>query len=259
MGKSGSVEQLYQKTLAQYWDLVYSTQAVYDALAILRFYQKLPLEKDNKLILDVGCGTGNASLTFLLNEYEVIGLDYSPHMLEVARKKCARYIRKGKAKFLKGDACSYHFSTKLGLIVSVGGVLNHLASLKDVRRFVESAYRNLRPDGLFIFEFQNRKRLVLDLFAAAETPKHLGLSHHIYHSEEDRTYQKVSGFLKGSGGAYERFSQVIILKPFDVKPVLQICKDVGFRKTYVSSIGDLFRTLANPEKIPDRLFAIAKR
>src|SRR3989338_3709869 len=42
-------------------------------------------------ILDVGCGTGQATLLFAQKGYRVIGLDISQEMINIAKEKCSSF------------------------------------------------------------------------------------------------------------------------------------------------------------------------
>ena len=42
-------------------------------------------------VLDLGCGTGQATLLFAERGFSVTGLDVSDNMIEVAKKKCSQY------------------------------------------------------------------------------------------------------------------------------------------------------------------------
>jgi ubiquinone/menaquinone biosynthesis C-methylase UbiE len=48
------------------------------------------LEKRDK-ILDVGCGTGQATILFAQKSFNVVGLDLGKDLIEVARKKCSSF------------------------------------------------------------------------------------------------------------------------------------------------------------------------
>ena len=47
--------------------------------------------KTDAIILDIGCGTGQATLPFAQRGYNVIGLDMSQEMIDVAKKKCSSF------------------------------------------------------------------------------------------------------------------------------------------------------------------------
>lgn len=61
-------------------------------------------------ILDIACGTGDMSLELVraFPRAQVTGVDFTPEMLEVARRKCAG---EGRIGFVEGDAMALPFRT----------------------------------------------------------------------------------------------------------------------------------------------------
>ena len=64
-------------------------------------------------VLDVACGTGDMSLELVraFPQAHVKGVDFTPEMLEVARRKCAG---EGRVEFVEGDAMALPFKTGEG-------------------------------------------------------------------------------------------------------------------------------------------------
>ncbi|MDQ1284934.1 MAG: hypothetical protein QG663_337 [Thermodesulfobacteriota bacterium] len=81
--------QLYYKYRRKSYDLQWSIDPGYRKG--LRKLVELVVEKNDR-VLDVGCGTGSATVVAAPRAKEVVGIDLSPHMIELAedkaRKKC---------------------------------------------------------------------------------------------------------------------------------------------------------------------------
>ncbi len=81
--------QLYYKYRRKSYDFQWSMDPGYRKG--LRKLVELVIEKDDR-VLDVGCGTGSATVVAAPQAKEVVGIDLSPHMIELAeekaRKKC---------------------------------------------------------------------------------------------------------------------------------------------------------------------------
>ena len=63
-------------------------------------------------VLDLCCGTGDLAITVCRlgkSEVSVVGIDYSPPMLEIARKKAASLDGDKQISFIHGDATSLPF------------------------------------------------------------------------------------------------------------------------------------------------------
>ncbi|MEZ4895861.1 MAG: bifunctional demethylmenaquinone methyltransferase/2-methoxy-6-polyprenyl-1,4-benzoquinol methylase UbiE [Saprospiraceae bacterium] len=102
-------------------------------------------------LLDIATGTGDVAFEaarFLPSEH-ITGLDLSPKMLEIARKKAAT---KGLAvTFIEGDSEKLPFQPEqFGAVTVAFGVRN----FEDLQAGIREIYRVLKPGGgLFILEF----------------------------------------------------------------------------------------------------------
>jgi SAM-dependent methyltransferase len=75
-----------------------------------------------ELVVDVGCGTGNAALLAAARGAQVIGVDPAPRLLEVARAEAA--ARELEATFLAGEAAALPLpEASADAVVSVFGVI----------------------------------------------------------------------------------------------------------------------------------------
>jgi len=105
--------------------------------------------KQGKL-LDLGCGTGRT--TFPLNEmgYDVLGVDLTPSMIEVAKKEAKR--RKVDIEFKVGDATDLDFKAKTfdNAIFSFNG-WTQIPGKENRQKALAEVYRVLKPKGYFTF------------------------------------------------------------------------------------------------------------
>jgi len=70
----------------------------------------------NSRVLDVGCGNGKPLIPMAKRKYDVVGLDVSVTALKILVETLRRY---GVcAKFVLGDATSFHFMTVVLMLYS---------------------------------------------------------------------------------------------------------------------------------------------
>ncbi len=94
-------------------------------------------------VLDVACGTGNATIPAARAGARVTGLDFAPALLEIARERCADAMV--EIDFVEGDAQDMPFDdATFDRVVSVFG---HMFA-PDHRRTADEMKRVLRPDGV---------------------------------------------------------------------------------------------------------------
>ena len=98
-------------------------------------------------LLDVACGTGNATLPAAKAGARVTGLDFAPGLLEIARERAADAMV--EIDFVEGDAQALPFDdASFDRVVSTFG---HMFA-PDHRRTADEMTRVLRPDGVIAVE-----------------------------------------------------------------------------------------------------------
>lgn len=97
-------------------------------------------------LLDLGCGTGNATLPMWRRGLEVEGLDASEAMLAVARRKLPGVT------FTRGDFETFRLGRRFALVYSVFDALNNLLSDEAFARALGRIRAHLRPGGVLVFD-----------------------------------------------------------------------------------------------------------
>lgn len=97
------------------------------------------LSKDSS-ILDIGCGTGKSTLPFVKKKYNLLGIDISESMLNMARKLSSKYktVKYKKISFERINLPENH----LDLII-IGTALHWL----DPKIAYKKAYKTIKPGG----------------------------------------------------------------------------------------------------------------
>lgn len=106
----------------------------------------------NGPILEPMCGTGRFLIPLLEKGYSVSGFDYSFHMLEVCRKKCAERNLKPTLTEATFETFSSQEIYKLIFIPSSSFCL--LTDPKQVVNALNFIFNRLAPKGRFIFEVE---------------------------------------------------------------------------------------------------------
>jgi SAM-dependent methyltransferase len=105
-----------------------------------------------RTLLELACGTG-AILKILGKSYDVAGLDLSPQMLSIARKKLPQ------VKFFQRNMVSFDLGIKFDVIICVFDSINHVLKFTDWRKIFRNAARHLEQDGLFLFDINTEAKL----------------------------------------------------------------------------------------------------
>lgn len=117
---------------------------------------KLAAVRPSDEVLDAACGTGDLTILFARSSAaRVVGVDFAPAMLEIAREKWRRRKQSappsGPLEFITADVMDLEFDDATFDIVSIAfGIRN----VGDTGRALREFRRVLRPDGrLLILEF----------------------------------------------------------------------------------------------------------
>jgi SAM-dependent methyltransferase len=97
-------------------------------------------------VLELGCGTGNATLLLEQRGLEVVAVDASPAMLAVARAKLTR------AALLLGDMRDVVLPGRFTLALGVFDVVNNLLEDGDMARVASHILAHLSPGGVWAFD-----------------------------------------------------------------------------------------------------------
>src|SRR5271166_2109535 len=112
-------------------------------------------------LLEVACGTGGI-IASLADRYQVAGLDISPGMLAVARKKLPEGIPLHLA-----DMSNFNLNTKFDAVICVYHGINHLLSFADWKSFFGCVSSQLNEGGLLTFDIVT----IDDLRTIASSPE----------------------------------------------------------------------------------------
>lgn len=108
------------------------------------------------LVLEVGCGTGRVLLPTARAGVTIVGLDASPHMLDVCRRRLAQEPSavQARVRLETADMRAFDLGQTFRLATLPFRPFQHLLTVDDQLACLATLRRHLEPDG----------RLLLDLF-----------------------------------------------------------------------------------------------
>lgn len=213
---------------------------------IIEFYEKQPISRQNKNVLDLCCGTGEFASICLERGYQLVGLDLSEHMLHHARERTKSYGK--RASFLQGDVAEFSLDTPFGLAVSTYDSMNHL----DRNAFLSCCrctFSTLADDGLFIFDYNTKAALMTWNSVTIENSEdYCAIIQGSYDEGSDHGSVKCTGFMRLPNGLFERSEQWITNYAFDIEWVHQSLIEIGWREVYCAEIDNLALPIKDAEK-----------
>jgi SAM-dependent methyltransferase len=133
---------------AAYYDLLYRDK---DYPAEARYVQSLLRRHgvSDGDILELGCGTGKHAEQLAQLGYSVHGIDLSPSMVDIARRRTTS----DRTRFDVGDARSARLNKKFDAAISLFHVASYQTTNEDLAGMLATASAHLKTGGVFVFDF----------------------------------------------------------------------------------------------------------
>ena len=106
---------------------------------------------EDGLVLDLGCGTGNMTEILASAGYDMIGVDNSEEMLDIAMEK--REKSGQDILYLLQDMRGFELYGTVKAIVSICDSINYITEKEDLTDVFRLVNNYLDPKGIFIFDF----------------------------------------------------------------------------------------------------------
>lgn len=184
-------------------------------------------------VIDLGCGSGIWAEALAAAGYDVLGVDLSPAMITMARKR----VPSGEfqvASFLDVDfpACT--------AVTAMGEVLNYLFDprnrLAALKRLFRRVHRALEPGGLFIFDVAGpqRQRGVSQNFV--DGGDWTVLVEYERDPERERLTRRIISF-RQRGESFRRSDEIHRLQLYRPRELSSVLREAGFRVRLTRSYG----------------------
>ena len=138
------------------------------------------------LVLELGCGTGSMTELLAANGYDMIGVDYSQDMLNIAIAK--REQSGHDILYLNQDMREFELYGTVRAVVSVCDSLNYLLEEEEIVTCFQLVNNYLDPKGIFFFDFNTRYKYetVIGDTVIAENREDCSFIWENFYDEEER-------------------------------------------------------------------------
>lgn len=216
--------------------------------------EKLETEKD--LVVDLGCGTG--TLTELLSRkgYDMIGVDMSAEMLNVA---LAKKEKSGSPiLYLCQDMRELDLYSTVGTVISVCDSVNYLLEDEEVLETFGLVNNYLYPGGIFLFDFNTvykYEQIIGDTTIAENREKCSFIWENYYHEDGHINEYDLTVFAREEkSGLFRRFTETHFQRGYTVEEMKGFLEQAGL---------ELIRFLdadthREPTACSERIYGIAR-
>ena len=209
---------------------------------------------EDGLVLDLGCGTGK--LTRLLEDagYDMIGIDYSGEMLEIARE---HQEEGSNILYLLQDMREFELYGTVRAVVSVCDSMNYITEEEDLLQVFRLVNNYLDPKGLFIFDLNTvykYKELIGETTISENREEGSFIWDNYYEEEEQINEYDLTLFIKEKDNLYRKYEETHFQKAYTLEKVKELLEKAGME--FVAAYDAFTRDAVKEDS--ERIYVIAK-
>jgi SAM-dependent methyltransferase len=244
------------QTFAYIYDELMDDAPYSDWVTYLKRNQEMYVPNGKK-VLDIGCGTGTLSLLLKKEGYDVTGIDISEDMLAVADQKANE--ANVRIPFFHQDMKELNNLGTFDIVTIFCDSLNYLETEEDVRQTFLSVNKQLRKDGLLLFDVHSVYKIdhlfIGQTFAIND--EKISYIWNCYEGPYPHSVEHDLSFFVLDEGTkkYDRFDESHVQRTFPVEIYKQLLIESGFEILSVS--GGFFGENIHNEC--ERIFFSAKK
>lgn len=189
-----------------------------------------PLVSERNLVLDLGCGTGILTEMMYRRGYDMIGLDFSEDMLNIAMEKKAE--SGNKILYLHQDMRELELYSTVGTVYSVCDSLNYILDEEELADVFELVNNYLYPDGIFIFDFNTvykYQEVIGDATIAENREDCSFIWENYYDPEREINEYDLTVFVKREGELFERFTETHFQRGYRAEQMKTLVERAGMK------------------------------
>lgn len=217
----------------------------------------------NGIVLDLGCGTGTMTEILAGYGYDMIGVDNSEDMLELAMEK---RMRSGHdILYLMQDMREFELYGTVRAAVSVCDSVNYVTEPEDLEQVFRLVNNYLDPDGIFLFDFNTDykyREIVGDCTIAEDRGECSFIWDNYYYDDERINEYDLTLFIREPvpelreqiPQLYRKYKETHYQRGYTLEEVRTLLENAGlvFEAAYDMD------TKGNPSDTSERIFVIAR-
>lgn len=209
------------------------------------------------LVLDLGCGTGSMTEELAGRGYDMIGVDNSEDMLEIAMEK--RQESGHDILYLLQDMQEFELYGTVRAVVSVCDSVNYVTEKEELEQVFRLVNNYLDPGGIFVFDFNTeyKYREVLGDRTIAENREDSSfIWDNYYYEEEHMNEYELTLFIQETDQKelYHKYQETHFQKAYTLEEIRELLEKSGLR--FVAAYEDY--TKEAPGKRSERICVVAR-
>ncbi len=191
------------------------------------FIIKILQEKEitDGLVLELGCGTGKLMTLLGHAGYDMIGVDNSVDMLQIAREKTL-----GDFLYLLQDMREFELYGTVRAVVSVCDSINYVTEKEELREVFRLVNNYLDPEGLFVFDFNTEykyREMIGETVIAEDREDVSFIWFNEYDEESHLNDIDLKVFVQEEGNIYRKFQEEHVQRGYTLEEIKELLEESG--------------------------------
>lgn len=177
------------------------------------------------LVLELGCGTGKLMTLLGKAGFDMIGVDNSVEMLQIAREKTSQDFL-----YLLQDMREFELYGTVKAVISVCDSVNYITKKEELRKVFQLVNNYLDPEGLFIFDFNTEykyRELIGETVIAEDREDVSFIWFNEYDEESHLNDIDLKVFVQEEGDIYRKFQEEHIQRGYTLDEIKQLLGESG--------------------------------
>ena len=197
------------------------------------------------LVLDLGCGTGTMTEILAGYGYDMIGVDNSGDMLELAMEK--RLASGHDILYLLQDMREFELYGTVRAVVSVCDSVNYITEPEELAEVFRLVNNYLDPGGLFLFDFNTEykyREVMGDCTIAEDRGDCSFIWDNCYYEEEKINEYDLTLFIRegsdDNGALYRKYRETHFQRGYTLEEIRELLSSAGlvFQAAYDMDTGE---------------------
>ena len=208
------------------------------------------------ILLDLGCGTGSVTELLAKSGFDMIGIDNSEEMLEIAMEKRAESGL--DILYLLQDMREFELYGTVKGVVSICDSMNYILDDGELLDVFKLVHNYLDNEGVFIFDMKTMHEyanVMADNTFAEDREESSFIWENYYDEEEEINQYDLSIFVKEEDGRYRKYEETHLQRAYEQQCVEELIKESGLELLHVY---DAF-TRELPAEDSQRIYFVCRR
>lgn len=207
------------------------------------------------LVLDLGCGTGSMTEVLAEKGYDMIGVDNSGEMLEIAMRKKEESGQ--DILYLMQDMREFELYGTVRAVVSVCDSVNYITDEKELEQVFRLVNNYLDPEGIFIFDFNTEYKyrdILGDQTIAEDRDGCSFIWENYYYEDEQMNEYELTLFIREKEELYRKYQELHLQKAYTLDMIKELVTWAGLE--FVTAY-DAY-TMNPPHEESERICVVAR-